>query len=118
MMTLLLLLLIFFIIIPMIRAGIALYKARKQAREIFEQFRAAASGGGFGEEEHGRNESPKHPEPPVKKKKIDATVGEYVSFEEIPLPPDYDPKTDTMYSRTETVITESRIVDVEWEDIP
>lgn len=60
-----------------------------------------------------RQQQPK-PEPPVKKKKIDPTVGEYVEF------------TETVETTTRvtpegegtTVKTEQQITDIQWEDLP
>lgn len=56
-------------------------------------------------------------QPPVKKKKIDPSVGEYVAFEDIAC----DVKTSTTYTdsqgNTGTVYTESRVEDAVWEDI-
>lgn len=105
---LLLLFLIVFIIWPLLRAGLLVYKARKQMRDLFGG--GARKGGGRRQEQ----------QPPRRRKKIDPNVGEYVEFEEI--------KTYTQSSgevRTETsetgssgrTVTEEQIEDAEWEDI-
>lgn len=105
---LLLLFLIVFIIWPLLRAGLLVYKARKQMRDLF--------GGGARKGGARRQEQ----QPPRRRKKIDPNVGEYVEFEEI--------KTYTQSSgevRTETsetgssgrTVTEEQIEDAEWEDI-
>ena len=44
-------------------------------------------------------------------KKINADVGEYVSFEELP------PQTDRCDLPPRRVVAEEQIVDVDWEDI-
>ncbi len=51
---------------------------------------------------------------PVRKKRIDPSVGEYVEYEEI-YAETGDAEADT--KSTESFVAESQIVDVEWEDI-
>ncbi len=61
-----------------------------------------------------RKQQSQQPEPPVAKKKIDPTVGEYVEF------------TETVESTTRqtpegeenSVRVEQQITDVQWEDLP
>lgn len=109
---LLLLFLFVFIIWPLLRAGLLVYKARKQMRDLF--------GGGARKGGARRQEQQPPQQPPRRRKKIDPNVGEYVEFEEI--------KTYTQSSgevRTETsetgssgrTVTEEQIEDAEWEDI-
>lgn len=103
-MSFLLLLFIIFIIIPLAQVLWKLYLLRRKVRRTFRDF-SRAYGGGRGE---ARNSAP---EPPVKKKKIEANVGEYVSFEEI----------EATVTQTDTEVkytVEEQVVDVEWEDIP
>ena len=57
---------------------------------------------------------PRQPEPPVAKKKIDPTVGEYVEFTETV-------ETTTRHTaegEETSVRVEQQITDVQWEDIP
>lgn len=100
--TFFLLLLIFFVIIPLVKSAAAIYRARKAARQFFDQLRQQASGG--------RSPEPE-PQPQKPKKKINAEDGEFVQFEDLP--------ADTVeYHETYTEITvEQQIVDAEWEDI-
>lgn len=63
-----------------------------------------------------RNEpsGPKKPEPPVTKKKIDPTVGEYVEFTET-----VETSTRQTPEGEETSVrVEQQITDVQWEDLP
>lgn len=52
---------------------------------------------------------------PVKRKKIAADVGEYVEFQEVAVSVKV---TDENGDTSEIYESESRIVDVEWEDLP
>lgn len=106
MVLLLWLLLIFFVIIPLFKAGMAVYRARKSAKQFFDQFRQAA--GQQTRSDYGAS----HQRPVRKRKKINAEDGEFVSFEDIP------GATPSEQSGTEAnIVVEQQIVDVEWEDI-
>lgn len=101
-------LLIFFVVIPIFRVGAAIYRARRQARQFFDNFGRNGAGAPA-------DETAAAPKP--KKKKIDPADGEYVQFEEIESTTTVDSKTDSAGHTTTTVETEQQIVDIEWEDI-
>ena len=103
---LLLLLLIFFVIIPLVRASMAIYRARRAARKFFDQFRQPSAGGAAAK-------SPEPGQPKAKSKKINPEDGEFVSFED--LPADASAQENTIEYQSVTI--EQQIVDVEWEDI-
>ncbi len=105
MMSFLLLLFIIFIIIPLVQVLWKLYQLRRKVRRTFRDFSRAYGGGDAGAGNSRKQAAP------VKKKKIDPSVGEYVSFEEI----------EATVSETSTEVeyaVEQQVVDVEWEDIP
>ena len=106
--TFLFLLFVFFIVIPVIRVVITIWRARRQTRRFFDQFRTAA---GAGASSQTRQKEPQ--QKPRSKKKIDPSVGEYVAFEEI------KSETTTTYRQNTTTYTEveQQVVDVDWEDI-
>lgn len=106
--TFLFLLFVFFIVIPVVRVVITIWRARRQTRRFFDQFRNATGTGASSQT--GRKEAPRQPKT---KKKIDPSVGEYVAFEEIKT------ETTTADARDAKTYTEveQQIVDVEWEDI-
>lgn len=101
-------LLIFFVVLPIFRVGVAIYRARRQARQFFDSFRRNGAGAPA-------DETPDAPKP--KKKKIDPSDGEYVAFEEIESTTTVDSQTDSAGRSSTTVETEQQIVDIEWEDI-
>lgn len=103
---LLLLLLIFFVVIPLFRAGIAVYRARKAAKQFFNQFKQGA------QSEYNRTYGAEPKRPAPKRKKINAEDGEFVAFEDIP----GDSPSGESAAETKVVV-EQQIVDVEWEDI-
>ncbi|MGN0220127.1 MAG: hypothetical protein ACI4AX_07570 [Muribaculaceae bacterium] len=106
--TFLFLLFVFFIVIPIIRVMATIWRARRQTRRFFDQFRTAAGAGASTQTR--QKEAPRQPKT---KKKIDPSVGEYVAFEEIKT------ETTTADARDAKTYTEveQQIVDVEWEDI-
>lgn len=106
--TFLFLLFVFFIVIPVVRVVITIWRARRQTRRFFDQFRNATGAGASSQT--GRKEAPRQPKT---KKKIDPTVGEYVAFEEIKTE---STTTDRQNTTTYTEV-EQQIVDVDWEDI-
>lgn len=57
--------------------------------------------------------------PPVKPKKIDPSVGEYVRFEEVEVTAETTTATDSQGNTTtkSEIKVEEQIVDVEWEDL-
>lgn len=86
--------------------------ARKHMEKTFGQF--------FTSEQPKDHKKSRQPEPHNPSKKIDASVGEYVRFEEIEVTeqtrttvnPDGSTNTKTHFK------IEEQIVDAEWEDIP
>lgn len=106
--TFLFLLFVFFIVIPVIRVVITIWRARRQTRRFFDQFRNAAGAGASSQT--GRKEPQQKPR---SKKKIDPSVGEYVAFEEIK---SETTTTDRQNTTTYTEV-EQQVVDVDWEDI-
>jgi hypothetical protein len=106
--TFLFLLFVFFIVIPVVRVVITIWRARRQTRRFFDQFRNATGTGASSQT--GRKEAPRQPKT---KKKIDPSVGEYVAFEEIKTE---STTTDRQNTTTYTEV-EQQIVDVDWEDI-
>lgn len=98
----LILLLIIFVIFPLIKVAVTIYRARRQMRNVFEQFRQTG---------RAASERPE-PKPAPRRKKIDPADGEFVAFEE--LPPDNAAQQTV---ETETIVVEQQIVDAEWEDI-
>lgn len=109
--TFLLLLLIFFVIIPIVRTMVTILRARRSARQFFEQFTGNAHSG------RQRRTEPRHtPEPEYQpqQKKIDPDEGEFVAFEDLPAEPD---RSSDDKPKTGTDIIEPQIVDAEWEEI-
>ncbi len=103
---LLILLFTFTVVIPLIRGMRAIYRARRAARQYFEQFRQAAAGtqSSYGNQASAKQQS-------ARRKKINPDDGEFVQFEDLPADAPTVEKTQT------TTIIEQQIVDVEWEDI-
>lgn len=106
MVLLLWLLLIFFVIIPLFKAGVAVYRARRAAKQFFNQFRHTA--GHKSNHDYGAETA----YPARKRKKINAEDGEFVAFEDIP----GDTTSEQPGAETKIVV-EQQVVDVEWEDI-
>lgn len=89
------------------------------SRKITSQARKAYSNafGGMDPSDSGRSASASSAgaySQPVRKKRIDPSVGEYVDYEEINAETSY---TASDGATTENFVAESQIVDVEWEDI-
>ncbi len=100
----LLFILIIFVVVPLLRGALAIYRARRAARNFFNQFRQAAGG----------KAQNRQPEPPkAKPKKINPEDGEFVSFEDLPAE-ETSQETNVEY---QSVTIEQQIIDVEWEDI-
>lgn len=107
MISLLLLVILFvFVIWPMVKGLIAINRARRSARQFFNQFRQGAGdpNGGY---RRAAEEQPR----PKSRKKINPDDGEFVAFEDIP------GDSSSQGSRNVKVEIEQQIVDVEWEDI-
>lgn len=110
---LLIFILVFFIVIPLFRVGMAVYRARRQMREFARRVN------NFGNNPYGNRSGGETPrqENPKPRKKIDPSVGEYVSFEEIAVSRVTTGDTGSKGKTRQATKTESQIVDVEWEDI-
>lgn len=108
--TLLFILFIVFIVVPIVRVMLTIYRARRQTRRFFDQFRTAA-GGGASQQQKRPGDARQQPRRP--KKKIDPSVGEYVAFEEIKSTVS-ESDADASAAYTEV---EQQVEDVEWEDI-
>lgn len=113
-MTFVLILIFIFIIWPIIRVGWTIHRMRSQARKAYEEMYARATGGNP-EAQPSRKAGWSRPAK-AKAKKIDSSVGDYVTFEEI--------KAETTQSDfssrgtdSRTVVTEQQITDVEWEEV-
>lgn len=79
--TLILIFIIVFIIWPVVKTFYRINKARKAARDMFNN--AYGAGAGFGTQAQ-QSRKPGWSDAPARKKKITKDVGEYVSFQEIP----------------------------------
>lgn len=92
---------------PVIRVAIMYSRLKKRANDFFRQQTGSTSDrrrpfGGTSQQDC----QPRH----QRRKKIDASVGEYVDFEELPPKPS-DSKTDTDF------VPENQIEDAEWTEI-
>ncbi len=99
-----------FIVIPIVRTLWTLFSAkrkfdnfRRQAQQAYEQQ--------FGARNTSTHDNGSRTRQRTRGKKINADVGEYVSFEELPR------QTDRCDLPPRQVVAEEQIVDVEWEDI-
>lgn len=91
------------------------YRLYRQSRNMFNQF--------FGAQESDpdkgkRKKEPSEPQQPPKK--IDASVGEYVHFEEIEITTEqtHTVDSDGIERTTTKTVVEEQVVDVEWEELP
>lgn len=108
------LLILLFILWPLIRVLYAVNKARRQARDFFNQSRGHR--GGFYSDPYDEPERPggwSRGNSVVRPKVFTRDIGEYVEFEEIEGTSANDGYT---YTRT-TYSAESFISDADWEDI-
>lgn len=107
--------LIFFIIIPLAKAGYALWRARRSWNDAMNRFRHAAGfpqgGGTAGSDAPRRNGAPGR-----RKKKISPDTGEYVAFVEINDGGNSGSATKASGPGAAPVV-EDQIQDVTWEDI-
>lgn len=99
-------LIFYFIIWPVARVMWGGYKLHKRWKEATSGMRDAFNR---------QQEAYKQQRPRSHKKKIDPSVGEYVSFEEIRT--ETTTETHTTESGNKTVKTESQIEDAVWEEI-
>lgn len=108
--SLLFILFLLFVVIPIGRVLWALFSTkrkfdnfRRQAQQAYEQQFGARNTNPYDNDNRTRRRT--------RGKKINADVGEYVSFEELP------PQTDRRDLPPRRVVAEEQIVDVDWEDI-
>ena len=108
----LLLIFLFYLLRPAFKVWQTMNRLRREARSAFEQgassYRRSGDTGNY--RSRRRQESA-----PCHRKLFSRDMGEYVAFDEISeerssTSPDGDKKT--------TVVTESQVTDVEWEDLP
>ena len=98
-----------------IKAAIAVARARKRASELFDSFNSEAREASRHTRKGGWSTPGRH-----KSKKIDPSVGEYVEFEEISTTADTAAPSDRQDHNDRTTgqkNIESQITDAEWEDI-
>ena len=98
------------IIVPLVRFGLRVHRARQSWNEAMKQFRQAAGYAG-GEGAGVRNAAA----PRARKKKISRDTGEYIAFEEISA--DQASEERRSEGGRQTIETEEQIIDVSWEDI-
>lgn len=107
-------LIIWFVVRPALRVGMAVNRARKQARDFFDAMNGAPSSAG-----RQRPSSTPSPEPAPRRRKIDPSVAETVEFEEIACNVTSSAAADGPESASASCSrTEAQIVDAEWEDLP
>lgn len=120
MLTFLIIALLLFLFWPVIKAMLAINRARKQARQMYEQAQRAADeearrrrpGGWSAPSGHG------HDTNRPSGKKINPDDGEYVEWEDISVSSSaYSAEKDTSAGRTRFT-AEEQVIDVEWEDLP
>lgn len=111
---------VWFILLPALRVGMAINRARKQARDFFGAMNGGASSGTRSSAKSSSKSSKSGSQPAPRRRKIDPSVAETVEFEEIACTVtetagagDRQSSTTASYTRTE-----AQIVDAEWEDIP
>lgn len=112
MLTFFLILLFIFFIWPLIRVGLTVSRVRKQARQAYEQMYNQNCGGAGAQQKRTRKPGWNASATP-RKKKIDASVGDYVPFEEVSEVS--NARTDSSGRTSFTV--EQQITDAEWEEI-
>ena len=109
MLSFLLILFIVFIVIPILRLLWAGWKLRRRWMEATSGMRDAYR--------RAAEEAAKKTKQPKKKKKIDPSVGEYVSFEELKVETTVTSETTADGSSTK-IRVESQVEDVTWEELP
>lgn len=106
------LLIIIFVVIPYLLRPLLVWYLRRRARNYFDD--AFGFSSRFHQEEPQRKAG--WSKPAERKKKIGRDEGEYVRFEEIKI--DRTSSADSSKeTKTERVVVEQQIVDIEWEDI-
>lgn len=102
-----------FIILPILKLGWRIFRLQSQARSMYNQMNGARQSAGY-QEPHQRKAG--WSSPATKPKKIGKDVGEYVAYENITVT-ETTTSTTTDADGNTTVYSESRITDVEWEDV-
>lgn len=97
------LLLFFFVLMPIFKIGWYAYRLRRRWQQATSGMRGGQPGNGRSDER------------PTKKKKIDPSVGEYVSFEEIACNTTIETSSQADSGKSYTV--ESQVEDAVWEEI-
>lgn len=92
-------------------------KVALKIRRQYRQFNRMMNGEMPGSSDAGKKSRRQHkaPEPAVRKKKIDGSVGEYVEFEDIRVEASERVNSDTASVKFKV---EQQITDVEFEDLP
>ena len=103
----LLVFIIVFIIVPLVKIGYGVWRARRNWNEAMNRFRQAA---GYGET---TNNGPAPAPTGRRKNKLDPDVGEYVAFEEITV----ETGATAGSASARPSAAEDQIEDVSWEDI-
>lgn len=107
-----LILIAIWIVPKLVRGYMFVHRIRKQTRRMYEQM--YNNGFGQGDTPDGKNSGNNRSSGSrnqQRRKKIDPSVGEYVSFEEIS-----DTRTTSQDTHT-TYTVEQQVTDAEWEDI-
>ena len=110
-----LVLLFIFKAIRFIWRGVGAYK---QQRSAWEQFYRQATGQEPPRQKSRSKGSKEQTKPRRRRKIFTKDDGEYVEFEDIVVSETETTKTDNGTTKKRTTVTESQIVDAEWEDIP
>lgn len=116
--TILLILFFIFIVWPIIKVAILVSRVRKKQREVFEAMYGQRS-----KEKERKNGWQEAPAP--RKKKIDPSVGEYVSYEEITVTDEqteanrYFGEATEQPGKSDRSVTgdDQQVSDADWEDI-
>lgn len=104
---LLLIIFIMFIVVPVVRVAIMYSRLKKRANDFFRQQTDPKSSR---RQPFGNTSTHDYPPQNPRRKKIDASIGEYVDFEELPPKPS-DDRPDTCFT------PENQIEDAEWTEI-
>lgn len=110
-MSFILILIFIFFIWPLIRVFWTIHKVRSKARKAYEQMYGDAFGS---QQQSQQSRKPGWTRPQQKPKRIDPSVGEFVSYEEVAV--ETRVESDSQTERTE-YRREAQITDAEWEDV-
>lgn len=107
----LLLIFLFYLLRPIFKVWRTMNRLRREARSAFEQ--GASSYGRSGGSRSGSDRSTASS--PTHRKVFSRDMGEYVAFDEIT---EEHSSVSSDGEAKSTVVTESQVTDVEWEDLP